>query len=447
MPSAIDVRLSALRLSGVDIGAFSPGRREYAGVAREATTTVAATPAAAGARATITPADADPASGHQVAVAPGVEIAVTVDSADGSRTGVYRVRLLQGNRPPTLRALSLVELRVGGPAAAIALTELAADPDGDTLSYEVSMSTHPAVATVREHDGMLIVSPVSPGRALFTVSASDGQAASEPITVSVEVAAADAPTAIRIAAQRADDGRIEFALQLRSAAGDWGPRLAPRVRFLPPAEAERWLVSSPLAVLVDAERERTAEVRIAARWRSGGHVEFALQVRGANGDWGERILPRLRFLAPGQGVARWLSSSPTDIAALSPALDEVAELRVGARRLADGRVEVALITVDPFGAAAERRLPAARHLPAAPPPDRWFNSGVLTVLADASTGAAVDVRISLRQRTDGRTEMALQIRDNGVWQDRSLPTSRYLPPTADIDHWLTSSPIPIPAAN
>ena len=96
MPDAIGARLASLTLSGVDIGEFSPARPEYAAVAPSgvAETTVDAHVEQAGARVAIVPADSNARTrGHQVAIADGVEITVTVTSTDGSRTGVYRVRI------------------------------------------------------------------------------------------------------------------------------------------------------------------------------------------------------------------------------------------------------------------------------------------------------------------------------------------------------------------
>ncbi len=56
--------------------------------------------------------------------------------------------------------------------------------------------------------------------------------------------------ALRVAARHLAGGAVEVALQLRSAEdGSWGPRLLPRRRFLPAAEADRWLSSSPVNAL------------------------------------------------------------------------------------------------------------------------------------------------------------------------------------------------------
>ncbi len=53
--------------------------------------------------------------------------------------------------------------------------------------------------------------------------------------------------ALRIAAQRLEDGRVEFAFQRQGDDGRWGPRIEPRLRRFPvEAEVGRWLYSSPI---------------------------------------------------------------------------------------------------------------------------------------------------------------------------------------------------------
>ena len=95
MPDAIDTRLATLSLSGVDIGEFDGGRTEYEGVPGEGVTetTVEATTVQRRTEVAIHPTDADgdDANGHQVSLQSVEEITVTVTSADGSRTRVYRV--------------------------------------------------------------------------------------------------------------------------------------------------------------------------------------------------------------------------------------------------------------------------------------------------------------------------------------------------------------------
>ncbi len=94
MPDAIDARLASLTLSGVDIGEFDPGQTEYEGVIAEGLTEtmVAAEAMQRRTDVVIDPPDAEEAiPGHQVSLQGVDTIAVTVTSADGSRTRVYRV--------------------------------------------------------------------------------------------------------------------------------------------------------------------------------------------------------------------------------------------------------------------------------------------------------------------------------------------------------------------
>ena len=121
---------------------------------------------------------------------------------------------------------------------------------------------------------------------------------------------------VRITAQRLADGRTEFALQQREADDRWSERLLPRARFFPAtATVGRWLSSTPLTVRSpgagdDAEG---AEVRITAQRLADGRTEFALQEREAEGEWGERLLPRARFFPATATVGRWLSSTPLTV--------------------------------------------------------------------------------------------------------------------------------------
>ena len=95
MPDAVDARLASLTLSGVDIGEFDSGQREYTGAVGDGVTetTVRAEAAQPGATVVVEPDDDDPENGHQVALEEVPEITVTVTSRDESRERVYRVLL------------------------------------------------------------------------------------------------------------------------------------------------------------------------------------------------------------------------------------------------------------------------------------------------------------------------------------------------------------------
>jgi glucose/arabinose dehydrogenase/Leucine-rich repeat (LRR) protein len=125
-----------------------------------------------------------------------------------------------------------------------------------------------------------------------------------------------------------------------------------------------------------------ADVRITARRLADGRTEFALQPRGAGGDWGERVLPQQRFFPAAPTVGRWLISSPVTIG--SPGTDGAngaADVRITARRLADGRTEFALQPRGAGGDWGQRVLPQQRFFPAAPTVGRWLASSPVTVTA------------------------------------------------------------------
>ena len=70
-------------------------------------------------------------------------------------------------------------------------------------------------------------------------------------------AASDGDTEVRVSALRHDDGRVEVAVQQRDAEGNWGDRVKPDLRFVPTDRTGVWLNSSPVAVPSD---EASAEL-------------------------------------------------------------------------------------------------------------------------------------------------------------------------------------------
>ena len=124
-----------------------------------------------------------------------------------------------------------------------------------------------------------------------------------------------------------------------------------------------------------------AQVRITAQLLPGGQIEFALQQHDADGSWGDRLLPRARFFPATATVSRWLWSSPLT-------LDADIEVRIAARRIADGRVEIAL-QMREEESWSDRLLPRARFFPATATVSRWLTSGALTVPPTCQQGPAV----------------------------------------------------------
>ena len=121
----------------------------------------------------------------------------------------------------------------------------------------------------------------------------------------------------------------------------------------------------------------TAVVRIVARKLADGRVEFGLQQRDPDNSWADRRLPRVRFFPTSAGVNRWLASSALG---LPPG-----DVRIVARRLADGRVEFGLQQRDPDNSWADRRLPRVRFFPTSAGVNRWLASSALTLTAPRTT--------------------------------------------------------------
>ena len=119
------------------------------------------------------------------------------------------------------------------------------------------------------------------------------------------------------------------------------------------------------------------------------------------------------------------------------------EVRVAARRLADGRTEFAAQQRLPDGAWDERQLPRARFFPAGTRVGRWLASSPLTVAAPDGRGEA-EVRVAAQLLADGRMEFALQERGaDGAWGERRLPRARFFPADARVGRWLASSPLTV----
>ncbi len=127
------------------------------------------------------------------------------------------------------------------------------------------------------------------------------------------------------------------------------------------------------------------DVRIVARRVVSGRVEFALQQRESDGEWGARLLPRQRFFPEGTRVGRWLVSTPLTVggATVDPEGDE-AQVRIVARRVASGRVEFGLQQWAPDGGWGERLLPRQRFFPVGTRVGRWLVSTPLTLSAGTS---------------------------------------------------------------
>ena len=161
---------------------------------------------------------------------------------------------------------------------------------------------------------------------------------------------------VRVVARRLEGSRVEFGLQQRGADGSWGERLLPSRRFLPTGDdVGTWLASSRLVLSVGLmafdDPGDELDVRIVARRLEGSRVEFGLQQRGADGSWGERLLPSRRFLPTGDDVGTWLASSSLSLGAAAPGsgrIETPQESRPGpaATRIAASGYHTCAVTAD-----------------------------------------------------------------------------------------------------
>ena len=120
-----------------------------------------------------------------------------------------------------------------------------------------------------------------------------------PTTAGAELAGSGSE--VRIGAQRLDDGRTEFALQVREESS-WSELVLPRSRFFPTtAGVDDWLNSSALNL------DSGHTVRISAKLLDDDRIEFALQ-QHIGGEWVDRLLPRPRLFPANAAVGRWLYS-------------------------------------------------------------------------------------------------------------------------------------------
>ena len=130
------------------------------------------------------------------AVAAGTAM-ITITANDGTNDGMSHTLTVTvapvANNPPMVKpgvAAPAVALVVEGQSNTLMLSTYFLDADADdTLTYTVTTSD-PLVATASELDGVLTIMPKGGGTAKIKVTASDGEATSEPLVISVTVRAA-----------------------------------------------------------------------------------------------------------------------------------------------------------------------------------------------------------------------------------------------------------------
>ena len=162
------------------------------------------------------------------------------------------------------------------------------------------------------------------------------------------------------------------------------------------------------------------------------------------------LLPLLMVAATAAGVLALPAPLATQEQPQQPeAVEPEVLVRIAARPVAGGSVELGLQVLGAGEQWGRRRLPENRFLPARATPGEWLASSALRVDADAAVGggparenAVPLVRIVARRLADGRVEFGLQTQaGNARWTPRLLPGRRFAPRGAALDVWLVSGPV------
>ena len=136
------------------------------------------------------------------------------------------------------------------------------------------------------------------------------------------------------------------------------------------------IIAADFAAPAQAQSDDETSGRIVARRLSDGRTELGWQPRASAG-WGERVLPRARYLPAAPTVGRWLRTSPVEVGGV-----EIGRIEARLRR--DGGIELAFT---PTG--GERILPSSNYLPANARVDRWLNSTEIAISLTAPRYTAV----------------------------------------------------------
>ena len=219
-----DATLSALSLSGIDIGTFAGGTTAYAASVGHDVTSATVTATANDALASVTIADADGSTtdaARTVALAVGENaITVTVTAADGETTMTYAVSVTRAaSSDATLSALSLSGIDIGTFAGGT--TAYAASVGQDVTSTTVTATANDvgASVTIADADGSTtdaartVALAVGENAITVTVTAADGETTA---TYTVAVTRAGGPLVAAFEDVPAEHyGSLEFELGLR----------------------------------------------------------------------------------------------------------------------------------------------------------------------------------------------------------------------------------------
>ena len=212
-----DATLSALSLSGIDIGTFTSATMSYSAAVGNgiSTTTVTATANHTGATVEISPTS-------PVSLAEGAnEITVTVTAEDGETTNTYAVTVTRAPAPvasgdATLRALSLSGIDIGTFSSSVS-------------SYSASVANEVETTTVTaraNHTGATVaISPASPvslaegaNEITVTVTAEDGETTNTYTVTVTRAAASDDATLSALSLSGIDIGTFSSSVSSYSAS-------------------------------------------------------------------------------------------------------------------------------------------------------------------------------------------------------------------------------------
>jgi len=188
---------------------------------------------------------------------------------------------------------------------------------------------------------------------------------------------ADLAVALAAAPEVAVDELVTFDAEMRAVLPVWGPTVdailcaaaaadGASLRFLERLGLDESEELLDLLLPEEPEEDpepRTYRLRVIARLGADGRVEHGVELAG-----GLRVLPDVRYLRADAPVGEWRETSDVESG------DDVLG-RVRARRLADGRVEMA------FVAGGEERRLDIRYLPTDLPEGVWFRSSEIEVPA------------------------------------------------------------------
>ena len=234
-------------------------------------------------------------SGSTVTVTPvsggTATVAVTATDAAGSATTARQAfQAVVASRPPaavgTVAPLALAVNFGDRGDRTVDVRGAFADPDGDGLTYEASSSDE-SVATVSMWRGWATVSPVSPGAATVTVTATDrngsNTAATRTIAVTVENGSpqvlASAPKTIRVPLADGPRSTDLAALFADPDGDDLSYRVSPSAR---PAIATASLAGTKLTITPRAFGEGHVTATATDDGGSGDSVSHRLGIRVAN---------------------------------------------------------------------------------------------------------------------------------------------------------------------